>query len=632
MSFLQAMGLAEPLRPVYQKGDAEVTVSYLSNGLTIGEHRVLLKKNFDTACWIPPVGKKAAHSIYYGDRMLTRVVTYFCESHGVALTKEELDAIKAKKLTAVEKMQQLLMLVFSRVTEAQKYELDRWLQLAVVSYGRHEREHARRTPRDLKQVQKDLAAIKVPFRLFNLFEDARIEHLSRLEQGTTFEWTTFEALAPMDHPQNAFLRCIQQEGEEDVALTEDETPLEASEGIPENWVGRPMNEFYSRVQEYYARVCACGEAHMLYPIMREFLDEFPQPESEDKGEPGEGGGGSGSGESSNGEGEEGEPGSGKPGEDEESSAESRAGDLSVAAEAADQGDSFFDEFDEDAEVVGGEGKEADEARARAKAQSAGENRADPNITHRSQGIPDSVTPDSNGGHGAPEHFLASNPGSIDAAFQKRVDGLVAKLMRMFKSHSLPLAMESPGHRLSSRHLARGEVRYVHKKVMGGKGKRRYTIVFDCSGSMQGHPAREGKLFLLALNEIARRGYLEGKLILTGLVGSRPSWLTYSFPVKDELILSIRTDKGAEGIHHALEGNLADIKGMDDVFVYTDACICDTPLDREFFAARRIWPVGLYAGDDKEASEMERHFPQNVIRYRIEEVVEAMLTRNKRTLA
>lgn len=67
------------------------------------------------------------------------------------------------------------------------------------------------------------------------------------------------------------------------------------------------------------------------------------------------------------------------------------------------------------------------------------------------------------------------------------------------------------------------------------------------------------------------------------------------------------------------------------FVYTDACICDAPLDRGFFAKRKIWPVGLYVGTDSAASEMERHFPQSIIRSNIEELVEKLVTRNRRTV-
>jgi hypothetical protein len=37
------------------------------------------------------------------------------------------------------------------------------------------------------------------------------------------------------------------------------------------------------------------------------------------------------------------------------------------------------------------------------------------------------------------------------------------------------------------------------------------------------------------------------------------------------------------------------------------------------------------GSEAAASEMERHFPQNIIRNTIEQVVESMLTRNRRTV-
>lgn len=80
-----------------------------------------------------------------------------------------------------------------------------------------------------------------------------------------------------------------------------------------------------------------------------------------------------------------------------------------------------------------------------------------------------------------------------------------------------------------------------------------------------------------------------------------------------------------------QGILAKIREHRVVLVYTDACICDTPIDRNLFAKRRIYPVGLYVGDDENAREMDRHFPQSIIRESIESLVEVMLTRNKRKM-
>ena len=72
--FLLADALSEVLRKPYHKADVGITVSYAVEGLKVGDHRVMLKRNFDTACWVPPVGKRASHSIYYGDRMVARVL------------------------------------------------------------------------------------------------------------------------------------------------------------------------------------------------------------------------------------------------------------------------------------------------------------------------------------------------------------------------------------------------------------------------------------------------------------------------------------------------------------------------------------------------------------------------------
>jgi len=669
--FMLAKDLAEFLRKPYQKGDLDVTVQYLVESLPIGEYRVMLKRNFDTACWVPPVGSRGSHSIYYGDRMLSRVIDFYCkqqELEGVPTLKDLAEKVKLRKEAAraaaatkagkpvptapvtvgpTEVMNEKLEWVKRSVTPVMWEEFLAMLVKAVSAYGRHERQHARHTTRDLKQVNRDLKMLSIPFHYFNLFEDARIEHISRdSELGTRFDWISFEDLAPIKAPDALFLRCIQLEGDRDDEALDSEDPY--GDG------SRTLGHVADSVEGYYKRACACTTSEQLYPIIKEFLDEFkedlkdPPEDGEDGGEGGAGGsGGSGSGSSSGSSGTKGKgkgsgPGSSGKDEDEdgtggsgeeEHSAEERAGDLSTAAEAADLGDKFFEEFEADAEVVGGTDEEGKKAEERAKEKLRGDSSAEApkGKGSKTQGIPLSLKPEASGGRAQEKDFLSSHPGKVDAVYAKRVEDLTNMLMRMFKSHNLPAATESPGRRLSTRHLARGEVMYIHKKVFGGKGKRKYSIVYDCSGSMGGQPDREGKLLLLALNNLAKRGFLEGSLILSGYVDGRPGWLQYSFPVAESVILRISPSHCSEGIQDALKDNLKHIKGMDDVYVYTDANICDAPLNRAYFAKQRIWPVGLYAGDDDAASEMEEHFPQNIIRKTIEQVVEAMLTRNRRTV-
>lgn len=640
--FMLSEALAKPLKPSYKRGNMQTTMAYLANGLKIGLYQVRLKRNFDTACWIPPVGSRAAHSIYYGDRMLDRVLDFFAKSNEIEVPDQ--DALKAlaasAKLTRInaERVKRGLPEIGLgelgpiSATEVFDTKVD-WFQehlstplwdalqeklvMAVASYGRHEREHARNTSQDLKQVSRDLRLMGISFQWFNLFEDARIEHRSRQEQGEPFGWKEFEDIASTDSPFSLFLRAIQLEGSPDEQALESEEPFGLTKTLS---VGAAAD----RIQDYYLRAVACPTDKHLYPIIQEFLAEFkdempaPPPGSE-KGEKGEGESGSGGGAH---EGEDGGTGA---------DAKTRAGDLSTAAEAAEKGDDFLELFDEDSEVIGGTDEQGRAAEAAADEKLKGKTSKDGKGVPGGQGKPGSADPLATGGAGEPQHFLAREPGKIDAAYQTRVEKLTDRLLQMFKVKSLNVPLESPGKRMSGRHLARGELRYPRPVLFGGKGKRKYTIVYDCSGSMTGRTDREGKLFLLAMNNLAKLGYLQGNLILSGWVAGKPAWLTYPFPVEQDVLLAIHPSHSSEGIQAALQDNLRDIKGSDDVFIYTDACICDAPLNRDFFAGHRIWPVGLYVGSEKNASEMEKHFPQNIIRNTIEEVVEKMLTRNRRTV-
>lgn len=655
--FLIADALSSVLRKPYHKADMAITVSYLVEGIKIGAYRVMLKRNFDTACWIPPVGKRTSHSIYYGDRMVGRVMERFVQMHelpmpdeaefvaqvqaALASEKAERAAVKAaagspskkpSKLPKVNPMARKTRVLDAKLqwlkdnaSDEQWAIFGEWLHKAIQSYGRHERAHALNTPQDLKKVNADLKVLGIPFQYFNLFEDARIEHIDRKAQGSNFDWMVFEDLAPSDHPMNMFLRCIQLEGVRDDLSLENESPFKGDPALR-------VSDVADSVLSYYVRACECPTAEHLYPIITEFLEEFKEdlpPPSKGKAS-GSGGGSS----SPSGEEEDGGEGESED-DDEDSGAEERAGDLSTAAEAADKGDDFFKDFDEDTEIVGGTDKEGKAAEEAAKDALKGKSKApDPKgdgSTKSGSGLPESVEPTGAGGRGGESDFLTKKAGQIDDVYQNRVDNLTNMLMRMFKTHSLPAALEAPAQRMSSRHLAHGQIRFLHKRVFGGKGKRKFTIVFDCSGSMGGRPSREGKLLLLAFNNLAKRGFLEGSLILSGYVGGAPSWLNYTFPVKDDIIMRIAPSHGSEGLQTALAQNLKSIKGMDDVFVVTDANICDTPIKREQFARERVWPVGLYAGSEEVASEMEKHFPQNIIRDTIEQVVEAMLIRNRRTV-
>ena len=187
-----------------------------------------LKPKFDTACWS---FQDPTHKIYLGDGCL--------KNARPGLTRDEL------------------------------------IEYAT-AYIRHERDgHGRytiRTMKEIKHLLRPLEGIRktpIPFSLFNLFADARIEHLIRKTDGDTLGWRRFEKQAEkaMPSPGGVFFLIIQAETEE-AALTDDWLMLEAKEN--------PTR--LARVMAYYKRVIACETEWELRPIMLEWLEEFKDEE------------------------------------------------------------------------------------------------------------------------------------------------------------------------------------------------------------------------------------------------------------------------------------------------------------------------------------------------------------------
>jgi len=128
-----------------------LAVSSLTTDLILGADNpgepftVLMKPNFDTACWsfLPP------HRVYIGENCLSRAKA--------GLTFEQ---------------------------------LERYLD----SFFRHEISHLRWTERNLIKVNQVLKKESIPFSLFNLFEDARVEHKERDRSAKLFNWSEFELI------------------------------------------------------------------------------------------------------------------------------------------------------------------------------------------------------------------------------------------------------------------------------------------------------------------------------------------------------------------------------------------------------------------------------------------------------
>jgi len=172
-----------------------------------------IKNKFDTACWSYNL-KRNKHSIYVGDN------------------------------------------IFEKVTRIGALGIEHYVE----SYLHHEVSHSLHTEKDIKTVSDWLKSNKIPFSLFNLLEDARIEYLWRVKTDRLFKWTDYEDIPEIDADSNAtsmMFVYIQKEGK---------------------WRSRLAK--MKRVREYYEEIVDCKSTHDLYPILLKWMEEFPETEQD----------------------------------------------------------------------------------------------------------------------------------------------------------------------------------------------------------------------------------------------------------------------------------------------------------------------------------------------------------------
>jgi hypothetical protein len=145
----------------------------------------------------------------------------------------------------------------------------------------HELGHALYTERDLVKVNQILESVGVPFRVFNLFEDARIEARFREETDLQFDWLNFEDIAGTPGaPISAgtlFFRVIQLEGEREAYLK--------IANDPDLTIPGPDAQ---AVFEFWERAVACQTTLEIIPVVADWLLQYPEeaiqlPEDADDG-------------------------------------------------------------------------------------------------------------------------------------------------------------------------------------------------------------------------------------------------------------------------------------------------------------------------------------------------------------
>lgn len=194
------------------------------------QYSLLIKPGFETAAWAfgPP------HRIFLGDLALSNA-------------KATLNAIDKGK----------------------------YLQ----SFLWHEYAHALYTDRDAKSLQAELDRQRIPFPVFNRFEDIRIEARFRAAWSEfRFDWQSFEK--PVE-----LAKCTKSRYQMADAmlflLTQCEADVARAEDLIPGQVISAQQDLWELACQFYRRACMVDSSRELFPVMRDWLKLFPEAASQE---------------------------------------------------------------------------------------------------------------------------------------------------------------------------------------------------------------------------------------------------------------------------------------------------------------------------------------------------------------
>jgi hypothetical protein len=210
----------------------------------------------------------------------------------------------------------------------------------------------------------------------------------------------------------------------------------------------------------------------------------------------------------------------------------------------------------------------------------------------------------------------------------RAETVATHLSKLFLRPVGLVSNENPSRRVNVRSgpaMGNASWQFLHKDRPRVKPYD-VGVVFDLSGSMNGTPLVEGLVLLEALSILARRGLARGWVVLSAVHGRHSMHQRFKLPLDHSVLERFHAFGSAEGLQSALMAHADELRKMSQVLVYTDADICDRPLDRPALQKRGLSPIGLYVGEEDNAAKLPTHFKEYLVRPTVEQLVEAMVAR------
>lgn len=160
---------------------------------------------------------------------------------------------------------------------------------------------------------------------------------------------------------------------------------------------------------------------------------------------------------------------------------------------------------------------------------------------------------------------------------------------------------------------------IFKKTQYDNGKsEKLSVILDCSGSMSGSHLYAGKELLIIINRLAKQGLIRGNIILT----ESSEQVLLPMPVDEKIIYSIRTG-GGEGFKATIEKYGKILKESEKVFIFTDGEIGDEP-DSDYNRKLGIKTYGLYVGEKDQTAQIKKFFNEAISKTSLEDVINELL--------
>lgn len=209
-------------------------------------------------------------------------------------------------------------------------------------------------------------------------------------------------------------------------------------------------------------------------------------------------------------------------------------------------------------------------------------------------------------------------GSPETFNEIRLNKLTQLFKNIIKRGMVKYNSIIPSKKLNVRRYSLGSDKIFKKQQYENGKSENLSVILDCSGSMSGEYLYAGKEFLIIINRLAKQGFIRGNIILT----ESNEQILLPMPADESIIKSVITG-GGEGFKTTIRKYGKILQESVKVFVFTDGAIGDAP-DRDFNRKLGIKTYGLYVGESDQTEMLKMYFAEAISKASLEDVINELL--------